>query len=264
MSHPTFLLAQQNDLTAPLRALNAGIVRTPGALIETCTRHRRGAVWVAPRAALVGWFRDCAFLAGSDQRLLLLEEPHARQHAVLHALFRAVVARREGLRLLPDHELLEVVAAPNRDELLIGGGVDEEDGVVVLRRGNLLPVIVPLAWFTSSRAGPKPDPSRLSIADFGQTVRLGEYEAATHAILYDFDEEYRRSAKKRALERDKSFGGALRRLRVLRGLSQDGFAGISAKEIARIEKGAVKKPHGETLRILAKRLRVKPEEIETY
>jgi transcriptional regulator with XRE-family HTH domain len=58
--------------------------------------------------------------------------------------------------------------------------------------------------------------------------------------------------------------GALRRLRIQRGLRRGGFAGISAKEIARIERGEVAKPHADTLARLAQRLGVKAEEIDTY
>ncbi len=47
-------------------------------------------------------------------------------------------------------------------------------------------------------------------------------------------------------------------------VSRDDFAPLSAKTIARIERNEVEKPHGETLRIIAKRLNVDPEEIETY
>ena len=79
----------------------------------------------------------------------------------------------------------------------------------------------------------------------------GDYEAAADAILYEFDEEYRTRAKKRL--RDKSLGGAIRRLRLQKGLRQSDFPGISAKEIARIEKGLVKEPHAATLSIIAER-----------
>jgi hypothetical protein len=35
----------------------------------------------------------------------------------------------------------------------------------------------------------------IAVTDFGQTVRLGVYEAATDAILCEFDDDYRRRAK---------------------------------------------------------------------
>ena len=207
---------------------------------------------------------SCPSWRGRDQRLLLLEKWTDRQPVFLHALFRFVVSESE-VRLLPRAELLSVLASPNRDELFIGGSVDPEDHVAVLYRGNLEPVVVPLTWFQVSGDGVRPDPSRFTITDFGQTVKLGDYEAATHAILYDFDKKYRRASKARRVEQDKSFGGALRRLRVLRGFKQGDFEpDISAKEIIRLESGRVKKPHIGTLKILAKKLHVRPGEIVSY
>jgi ribosome-binding protein aMBF1 (putative translation factor) len=104
----------------------------------------------------------------------------------------------------------------------------------------------------------------LEVIDHGQTLRLGAYEAATSAILYSFDAEYRRRAKKKALKQDNSFGGALRRLRLEKDLTREDFQDISAKEIARIESGKVTKPHEATLKKLAKVLKVHPDEIQTY
>jgi hypothetical protein len=74
----------------------------------------------------------------------------------------------------------------------------------------------------------------------------------------------RSASKQRSIEKDASFGGALRRLRLQRGLRREDFDGISAKEIARIERGEVAKPHADTLATLAARFGVKPEEIETF
>jgi len=68
----------------------------------------------------------------------------------------------------------------------------------------------------------------------------------------------------RLLEQDNSFGGALRRLRILKGLSLSDFPGITEKEVARIEKGEVKKSHADTMSILGRRFGVRPEEIKTY
>ena len=123
---------------------------------------------------------------------------------------------------------------------------------------------MPVASFRTRPGGPKPDLHRLAVTDFGQTVCLGEYEAATDAILYEFDGAYRRRAKRRELERDFSLGGALRRLRLQKGLQRTDFRGLTPKEIARIERGEVKKPHARTVAILAKRLGVPAKQLATY
>jgi hypothetical protein len=166
--------------------------------------------------------------------------------------------------LLPIDELADVLGSSHRADLFVGGAGALGDAVVILYRGNLEPVIVPLAWFRTRPGGPKPDLNRLAVTDSGQTVRLGEYEAATDAILYEFDGAYRRRAKRREIERDSSLGGALRRLRLQKGLQRTDFPGLTAKEIGRIERGEVRKPHASTLTTLAKRLGIPAKQLSTY
>jgi hypothetical protein len=199
-----------------------------------------------------------------DQRLLSLERANGARHGLLHAIFRFVVSADEGVRLLPPEELAEVLGAPNREDLFVGGAVAPADGAVILYRGSLEPVVVPVAWFRARPGGPKPNVASLAITDYGQTVRLGDYEAASDAILYEFDTGSRRRAKRRQLERDRSFGGALRRLRLQKALRRTDFPGVTGKEVARIERGEVKKPHPRTLALLAKRLGVRAAEIPQY
>jgi hypothetical protein len=114
------------------------------------------------------------------------------------------------------------------------------------------------------RHSAKPDFDDFQVIDGGQTVRLGKYEAATDAILYEFDPRARARMKDNVAQSDKTFGGALRRLRLQRGVPRNGFRGIAAKTIARIERSEVDKPHARTLAQIAKRLGVAPDEIETF
>jgi transcriptional regulator with XRE-family HTH domain len=69
---------------------------------------------------------------------------------------------------------------------------------------------------------------------------------------------------KKVATAEKSFGASLRRLRLQKGLNPSDFPGITEKEIGRIDRGEIKRPHARTVGKLAKRLNVKPEEIETY
>jgi len=118
--------------------------------------------------------------------------------------------------------------------------------------------------FLPSGRGDAPDLSRLAFNDCGNTVRLGDYEAAADAILYEADPDFRSRflAKKRAEER--TFGACLRRLRLLRSLRQANFGDVTAKTIARIERGETEAPHGHTLKVIASRLGVEPDEITNY
>ncbi len=263
MSEPLLVVEPRGHANRELARLDADRLRTESEIRDALERSGRRAVWVAPSVAAVQLL--LAALAGrskGDQRLLSLEPANGARHSLLHAIFRFVVSADEGIRLLRVDELADVLGAANREDLFVG--VAAADAAVVLYRGNLEPMVVPLAWFRTRAGGPKPDTADLAIMDSGQTVRLGEYEAATDAILYEFDAGYRRRAKKREVERDNSFGGALRRLRLQKGLRRNDFDGVTAKEIARIERGEVKKPRPRTVAILAKRLGVPAKQVATY
>jgi hypothetical protein len=196
--------------------------------------------------------------------VLFLERASTPRRELLYALFRVVIAPDDGVRLLPKLELKEVLADRHAEDLFIGGVADPDDKVVVLYRGNLERLVVPFAWFKPQPKSPPPDFAAFSVTDFGQTIRLGEYEVAADAALYEFDADARRRMRDKAVDEDPSFGGALRRLRLHRGLERSDFAPLNAKTIARIERGEVEEPHDETLAVIAKRLGVKADQIKTY
>jgi transcriptional regulator with XRE-family HTH domain len=104
--------------------------------------------------------------------------------------------------------------------------------------------------------------NRSKLTDYGRTVALGDYEAPADAILYELDPAYRRQLKKQRRQSERTFGASLMRLRKQRRLKRSDFAPISSKEIARIERSEVEKPHAKTLGAIAGRLGVRPEEIE--
>jgi hypothetical protein len=199
-----------------------------------------------------------------DLRLLLLDRSPRPMGGLLHAHFRFVVSAEAGARLLPAAELVEVLSADNRADLFIGGEVIRARPEILLYRGNLEPLAVPLRWFNSQPGESAPDPTEFAVTDYGQTVRLGSYEASTDAILYEFDDDYRAQAKKRMMAQDDSLGGSIRRLRLQKGLRQADFPGITSKEIARIEKGLVKRPHQETLKIIARKAGVPVGKLASY
>jgi hypothetical protein len=195
--------------------------------------------------------------------LLVLDSLSRPRQAFLQAMFQRVLSR-EGVRLLPDEILADVLASEERDDRFIGVMVDHEDQAVILYRGNLEQVVEPFASFPERPHYPKPDFTDVEVTDYGQTLRLGDYEAATSAILYGVDADYRRRYKANLIECDQTFGGSLRRLRLQRGLKRSDFAPLDAKTIERIELSKSPKPRGRTMAIMAERLGVVAEEIETY
>lgn len=149
-----------------------------------------------------------------------------------------------------------------RDTEIIGV-IDTGFGLVTLVRGNFERITVPLSIFRPSGIS-KPDFTRFALDDFGHSIRFGEYEASAHFILFEADADYRKRTKKKQRAEESGFSGSLRRLRILKGVPQSGFAGISAKTIGRIEDGLVEKPHGATLKNISQTLGVAAEEIESY
>jgi hypothetical protein len=223
-----------------------------------------GAVWVLTDTKVLVNLAGAAHRAPRSRRLVVLKEITSSRRRLLESFFQRVVTPDQDTRLIEDRsDLVEALTAPNRANLFIGGAVDKEAKAITLIRGNLESLVVPFAWFRKAPGGTRPHFTRFAVIDCGQTVALGKYEASADAILYDHDPGYRREAKKRSLEQDDTFGSALRRLRLLRGLSREDFPGISAKEVARVERGEVE-PRPATLKKLAKTLGVEPDEIATY
>ncbi len=70
---------------------------------------------------------------------------------------------------------------------MIGGGVDPKTRTLTLLRGDLRSLIVPFALFPQSGDGTTPHFSKLRFTDYGSTVALGDYEAASDAILDALD-----------------------------------------------------------------------------
>ncbi len=199
-----------------------------------------------------------------DARLLLLAPPRAESLPSLLSLFNPAYGLVEGFRWLPKKELVGALTSNDAWQRIIGGIADPKAKVLTLVRGNLEPIIVPFSFFTPCGDGTKPDFAKLEIIDYGDTVALGEYESSADVILYELDPAYRRWLNKYRKQSERTFGAALYRLRLQRRLLRTDFAPISSKEIARIERNEIAKPHQKTLDVLAARLEVRPEEIETF
>ena len=161
-------------------------------------------------------------------------------------------------------ELIDAITADDAADRFIGGSVDPKTKTLTLIRGDISAIVAPLAIFAKSGDGTAPDFARLRVTDFGRTIALGDYEASADAVLYELDASYRRRLKRQRRERDRTFGAALLRLRKQRRLKQTDFAPVSSKEIARIERNEVARPHATTLNLIANRLGVRPDEIRNY
>jgi hypothetical protein len=239
-------------------------VRSPQDASELLRRSNR-CVWIANNTSDLRLLTPglAHLRPRSDHRIVIYEKLPMPRGLVLRAVFKSVIDRSFGIRMLPFEQIVEVLRTERPNDYIIGGAIDLEDRVLLLYRGLLDALVVPLSWFTARR-GIKPDPNRFEVIDFGTAIRLGEYEASTDAILYEFDRDYRRRARENLVKKDQTFGGALRRLRLQKGLKRSDFPGVDSKTIARIERNEVERPHAETLEVIARVLGVPAEDIETY
>lgn len=194
-------------------------------------------------------------------RLFSYERPDPTAALFLESVFdRALLGPRATL---PLHELVEVIRSRHREDYCIAAEWLESADAVALWRGDFSVLTVSLAWFQTEGA-PTPDPSRLSVEEYGQTIRMGEHEAAFDAVLYEFDPRARARMRARMRAEDRSLGGSIRRLREMRGVRREEFGTPTAKTVARIERGEVTDPHPATLAAIADRLGVRVEELGSY
>lgn len=196
--------------------------------------------------------------------LLAVEPPRFGCIPSLTSIFNHVAGLLPGYTWLPLDDLLEVLDRTDAANRFVGGVVDMQGETVTLVRGNVEQITVPFSYFKKSGTGIDPDFGKLSIDDYGLTVSLGEYEASSDGILYEFDRVYRKRISGQRKAEDKTFGACLRRLRIQRGLSQSDFSPLNAKTIGRIERGEVDKPHGDTMGVIESRLGLSADKIETF
>ncbi len=97
--------------------------------------------------------------------------------------------------LSPLADLVEIISSVSPGDRLIAVEVGPE--VVTVLRGDFRLLVVPRDWFKPA-GGVEPDFTDPQITDWGFTLRLGPYEAASDALLFEFDPEYRLAAQARA------------------------------------------------------------------
>ncbi len=231
---------------------------------DSFLRAKSGTIWLASRAADLSALATIESGRQIAQRLMVLESVLPPRRSFLETLFRVVIDTVASVAMLPPAELVFALGHPRRADRIVAGVASQEDETVVLYRGNLQPLRVPMSRLRARSGGAIPDLSSLAIIDFGQTVRLGKYEASVDAILYELDPAFRKYAKANRVQRDNTLGGAIRRLRQIRNLPRTAFASVvSEKELARIETNKVN-PRDATLGKIAALLNVSSSEIATY
>jgi DNA-binding Xre family transcriptional regulator len=259
------LLDRRPKRAAAFAGLHPRVVRSVTDLRNSVAHASKDSVWVSYASdltdALVKRATAVPATLGSG---LFIHSLDMKSIPVLSSLFRRIAFNVDG-GFIPAEQLAEVLDAQNRANLFIGGYANKATETITFWRGNLESLTVPFAAFEKSGDGTEPNFDAFSVIDSGQTVKLGNYEAAVDAVLYEYDPEYRRAISKKRLQEDRSFGAALRRLRKQRGLRREDFEpDVAAKTVARIEQGKVSRIQKTTLERLAKHLAVEPAEIASF
>jgi DNA-binding Xre family transcriptional regulator len=259
------LLDRRPKRAAVFAGLHPHVVTSVTDLRKSVARASRDSVWVSYASDLTdALVKGATSIPGTLGLGLFIHSLDIKSIPVLSSLFRRIAFTVDG-GFIPAEELAEVLNAENRANLFIGGFVNKANETMTFWRGNLESLTVPFRAFEKSGDGTEPNIDAFSVIDCGQTVKLGDYEAAVDAVLYEYDPEFRRATSKKRLQEDRSFGAALRRLRKQRGLRREDFEpDVAAKTVARIEQGKVTRIQRATLEALAKHLAVEPDQIETF
>lgn len=115
----------------------------------------------------------------------LIDEWVLRSDTDLFSLIRQVFAEvnKPNYTWLSDIELLHVIKSQLDDPVIIGGRVDYTSCAATFVQSRGRKLAIPLHLFEESGDGTKPDFDNLSIEDYGNTVKFGEYEVSSQWII---------------------------------------------------------------------------------
>jgi hypothetical protein len=183
----------------------------------------------------------------------------------IRGIFDDVATGAEFL-FLPEKDLVEALRSHDFEDRAVGASYSPENQVMTFITGDRRRVIVPSSDILPNPVMGKPDFTSIAVTDGGHTVTFGSaYEVAFDGLRYNHDPAYRKVVRKRARDKDRSFGACLRRARFHKGLGQDDF-GITDRTIRRIESGT----DGEgsisrrTKQFIERRLGMSFEQIKSY
>lgn len=92
-------------------------------------------------------------------------------------------------------KVISLLTYKERYKYIIAAKVDKEKNFLIFVRGNGASGTIDLSFFTPSGTE-TPDFEKLEIIDHGQTIKFGNYEAATDAILEEVERVYSNPPRK--------------------------------------------------------------------
>ena len=197
----TVLLSPSKSQRRAFGPLKPHTAATRAQIVASLPHAGKTTLWISGSPQMTAkLLKALSWPRGRLGRALLLSKPTSETMVTLAECFERIAVVDVTL---PQDELAEALAAENRADLFVGGLVDHSSEMVTLLRGNLETLAVPFSAFPTSGDGIAPDFNDFAVTDCGQTVRFGEYEAASDAILDEYSPEYRqrRLKERRAAER---------------------------------------------------------------
>lgn len=212
-SRKTYLLTRMASRSRTFDVLKPEVISSIKCLRDSLANPKTNSLWISyDKELTAALLKHVSWTSAPLGEAVFVHAVPPESLPALQSLFEHFVFSVSGSFLEPA-ELAEALQADERDDLFIGGSVAASTRTITLWRGDLEPLTVPFTAFPKSGDGIKPDFSKFGVSDFGQTIRLGDYEAAADAVLYEYDPEYRRRIKKVRQASEQSLGASLRRLR---------------------------------------------------
>lgn len=268
MRETTFFIGTNSSLAKKFGPLSPSLIHDDSEIMSAISSATSNSIWIVSSSTyleklvkLIKWP-----MTRKLGRLIILDHVRSVLLSESNMLFKDIVFKDEGGKLLAADELAEVLSAENRNVLAIAGIIDHQTRTLLLFMGDFSHIIVPLSCFEASHSGTAPKFEDFEITDYGNTLKFGNYEASTESVLYEFDEGYRKRLNKKRKAEELGFGPSLRRLRIQKGYRRTDFQPLSEKTIARIERGEIDRAsfRDSTIKILEEKLEVQLNDIESY
>jgi len=174
----------------------------------------------------------------------------------------AVLARFERIIYFdaPDHvsSVMQKAIAQFDASVVVGSLFDPAGRILTLMRGDLAAVVVPQEVLSKHFAGIN---GRPQLSDDGTRLVYGDKSVPVVDVLMEVDPVFRREYRRQMWAQQRDLASRVRHLRKLRRARREDFPGLTSKTIARIERGEIKMPQRETLRLIAIHLGVDADQL---
>lgn len=215
----------------------------------------------ANSSALLGLARDGCQSRRQVGTLLIPFFPPLELLAALGRCFRRVIYFAAESRWCPDQALCQLVQQADR-QIALGFVFDSPSGLLTLVCADLAILAVPLAELSATAEHNLN--IRPALTDQGRTLVLPDGPHPLLEIIEKYDAGFRRARRRGLWAQSTHPGERIRHLRIARRLRREDIPGVDLKTIARIERGEIRTPQKETLRLIAAALQIPLSELQSH